>query len=99
MSDAVAVVAVFSERLPLIGAHDHQPRAEVRHLHRDRIFVGVVALPYEPQSTPELPVRWVDRDELEVLDARTDTKFPALTSSTSSTRPCGSMPRLRRTRS
>ncbi|MCX4826519.1 NUDIX domain-containing protein [Streptomyces sp. NBC_01142] len=49
-------------------------RADVRHLHRDHIFVGVVALPYEPQGTPELPVRWVDRDELEVLDTPMDTR-------------------------
>jgi 8-oxo-dGTP pyrophosphatase MutT (NUDIX family) len=49
-------------------------RADVRHTHRDHIFVGVVSLPYEPRGTPELPVRWVDRDELEVLDTPTDTK-------------------------
>ncbi|MFI5864677.1 DUF6624 domain-containing protein [Streptomyces sp. NPDC051546] len=49
-------------------------RTDARHLHRDHIFVGVVPLPYEPQGTPELPARWVDRDYLEVLDTPTDTK-------------------------
>ncbi|MFJ3169294.1 DUF6624 domain-containing protein [Streptomyces roseus] len=50
-------------------------RADVRHLHRDHVFVGVVALPYEPLGTPELPVRWVDRKELQDLDAPADTKI------------------------
>ncbi|MFD7617117.1 NUDIX domain-containing protein [Streptomyces sp. NPDC059802] len=49
-------------------------RADGRHLHRDRVFVGVVPLTYEPQGAPALPVRWVDRDALEVLDTPTDTK-------------------------
>ncbi|WP_435058059.1 DUF6624 domain-containing protein [Streptomyces sp. bgisy060] len=49
-------------------------RANASHLHRDHIFVGVVPLPYEPQGPPELPVRWVDRDELAVLDTPADTQ-------------------------
>ncbi|MFG2210519.1 DUF6624 domain-containing protein [Streptomyces sp. NPDC048638] len=50
-------------------------RADVRHLHRDHIYVGVVPLPYEPQGRSELPVRWVDRAELEVLDTPADTRI------------------------
>ncbi|MFJ6752479.1 DUF6624 domain-containing protein [Streptomyces sp. NPDC091266] len=49
-------------------------RADGRHLHRDHVFVGVVPLTYEPQGPPALPVRWVDRDALEVLDTPTETK-------------------------
>lgn len=49
-------------------------RTDVRHLHRDHVFVGVVALPYEPVGTPELLVRWVGREEFQALDAPADTK-------------------------
>ncbi|MFI1189374.1 NUDIX domain-containing protein [Streptomyces californicus] len=69
-------------------------RAGVRHLHRDHVFVGVVALPYEPVGTPELPVRWVGREELQALDAPADTK---VLGATSSPRPCVCGPPLRRT--
>ncbi|MEW1760437.1 DUF6624 domain-containing protein [Streptomyces cyaneofuscatus] len=49
-------------------------RVDALHVHTDHVFVGVVPLPYEPQGPSELPVRWVDPADLEVLDAPSESK-------------------------